>query len=260
MLRDAFQIALPAYRDVRLDSADLTDIQPAEYRADLVFVLLDAGPVYGIIVEVQLTRDDRKHFTWPAYVMNLRARLECPVCLLVVCADDAVARWAARTVEIGGGNFFSVVALGPSGVPKVTDPAQARADPEFAVLSAMTHGRDADTRTSARIALAALAGAATLEEDRSKLYFDLIMHSLDAAARRRLMAINEETYEYQSAFARRYIRRGRVTLVLRQLEERFGAVAPDVRRKILRAEVADLDAIGVRLLTASTLQEALGSD
>jgi hypothetical protein len=48
VLRDACQIALPTYSDVRLDSADLTDIQPAEYRADLVFVLLDERPVYGI--------------------------------------------------------------------------------------------------------------------------------------------------------------------------------------------------------------------
>jgi hypothetical protein len=34
MLRDALQFALPSYSEVRIDSADLTDIQPAEYRAD----------------------------------------------------------------------------------------------------------------------------------------------------------------------------------------------------------------------------------
>jgi hypothetical protein len=36
LLREALHVQLPDYTDVRIDSADLTDIQPAEYRADLV--------------------------------------------------------------------------------------------------------------------------------------------------------------------------------------------------------------------------------
>jgi hypothetical protein len=46
--------------------------------------------VLGIVIEVQLQRDDRKRFTWPVYVAGLRARLECPACLLVVTPSDAV--------------------------------------------------------------------------------------------------------------------------------------------------------------------------
>ena len=41
---------LPAYSAVRIDSAELTDIQPAEYRADLVVTLIDALPRFGIVV------------------------------------------------------------------------------------------------------------------------------------------------------------------------------------------------------------------
>ena len=44
LLRDTLHVALPEYTDVRIDSADLTDIQPAEYRADMV-VLLAYGPL-----------------------------------------------------------------------------------------------------------------------------------------------------------------------------------------------------------------------
>lgn len=84
LLRDALGLELPVYTEARLDSAELTDIQPAEYRADLVVLLLSCAPVLGIIVEVQLSPDERKRFAWPAYVANLRARLKCPVCLLVV--------------------------------------------------------------------------------------------------------------------------------------------------------------------------------
>jgi hypothetical protein len=92
LLRDTLNIELPSFSDVRLDSADLTDIQPAEYRADLVVLLLNGSPVFGIIVEVQLSVDKRKRFVWPAYVANLRARLKCPVCLLVVAAEERNTR------------------------------------------------------------------------------------------------------------------------------------------------------------------------
>lgn len=47
----ALQTDLPAYRDVRIDSAELTEIQPAEYRADLVVALTDGVARLGIVVE-----------------------------------------------------------------------------------------------------------------------------------------------------------------------------------------------------------------
>jgi hypothetical protein len=90
----------------RIESADLTDIRRAEYRADLVVVMEGDGEKYAIVVEVQLSRDERKRYAWPAYVSNLRARMECPVYLLVVTDSAAVARWAAAPIELGGGNTF----------------------------------------------------------------------------------------------------------------------------------------------------------
>ncbi len=75
LLRDALHVPLPAYSEARLESSDLTDLAPAEYRADLVVLLVDGKPVLGIVVEVQLQRDERKRFTWPVYVAGLRARL-----------------------------------------------------------------------------------------------------------------------------------------------------------------------------------------
>lgn len=71
LLRDALHRKLPPYSEVRIDSADLTEIPPAEYRADLVMSLLDDAPVLGIVVEVQLSPDERKRFAWPAYVVQL---------------------------------------------------------------------------------------------------------------------------------------------------------------------------------------------
>lgn len=44
LLRDALHQELPSYTSVTIDSADLSEIQPAECRADLVVLLLDGVP------------------------------------------------------------------------------------------------------------------------------------------------------------------------------------------------------------------------
>lgn len=266
LLRGALHVQLPAYTTARIESADLTDIQPAEYRADLVVLLTDDRSVLGIVVEVQLSPDEDKRYAWPAYAVNLRARLRCPVCLLVIAADDAVARWAARSISLGGGNCFAPLVVGPAGVPEVIDEAQAGADPELAVLSAMAHGRDMDTAKSARIAAAAQLASRSLDADRATLYFDLIMHSLSEAARKALQTMHPAKYEYQSDFARHYFaqgdaqgeKRGRAAIVSRLLTVRFGTLPADIKNRIFAASAAQLDAIGERLLSARTLIEALG--
>jgi uncharacterized protein DUF4351 len=199
----------------------------------------------------------------PAYVATLRARLECPVCLLVVTADEGVARWAAKPVDLGNGSRFVPLVLRPSGVPEVTDQAQAQLDPELAVLSALAHGKDADEEKSVRIALAAQFGVASLDPDRSRLYFDLVRHSLSEAARRALQAMDLRNYEYQSDFARRYVAQGRAegraAMVAKLLALRFGPLTQQAETRIKEASIDELDSIVERLLTAQTLNQALGS-
>jgi hypothetical protein len=111
LIRGALGGRLPVFREARVASAGLTDLQPAEYRADMVVELWQDVPVYGLVVEVQLAVDERKRFVWPAYVANLRARLKCPVSLLVVTTDETVARWAGRSVEMGGLHQFTPYVL-----------------------------------------------------------------------------------------------------------------------------------------------------
>jgi hypothetical protein len=258
LLRDVLHLDLPSFTEVRVDSAELNEVQPVEYRADLVVLLSNGMPVLGIVIEAQLAPDERKRFVWPVYAANLRARLEVPVCLLVVTADDATARWAAKVVELGGGNRFVPLVLGPAGVPEITDEVAARADPELAVLSAMAHGQDRDTAKAAQIALVAQMASLGLDEDRSRLYFDLVLASLSEAARQELKTMDPAKYEYQSEFARRYVAQGRADMVLRQLALRFGPLPPDVMARISAGSSAELDGIGERLLTAKSLEEALG--
>ena len=269
LLREALRVELPAYTDARIDSADLTDVQPAEYRADLVVLLLRGEPVLGIVVEVQLAPDRRKAFVWPVYVTNLRARLECPVCLLIVTVNEATARWARKPIELGGGNRLAPLVIGPAGVPEITDAAQALADPELAVLSAMAHGEDDDIEKSVQIAIAAQTASSKLDADRSKLYLDLVFHALGQAARRELRTMNRFNYEYQSDFARHYVAEGkkegrtegetsgRIALLTKLLTHRFGPLADTAVKRIAAASVEQLDVIGERLLTAQSLDDAL---
>jgi len=223
----------------------------------------------GIVVEVQLSRDDRKQFVWPVYVANLRAQIKCPVCLLVVAGDAAVARWAARPIYIGGDHRLVPWVLGLQGIPEITDPQQAQADPELAVLSAIAHGGDVDTAKSVKIAFAAEMASRGLDPDRLTLYYDLIMTSLSEAARRELQTMDRAKYQYQSDFAKRYVaegkaegevngqRAGKASLVARLLTLRFGSLTDEVQTRIAQSSIAELDAIGERLLTAATAEEAL---
>jgi len=72
-------------------------------------------------------------------------------------------------------------------------------------------------------------------------------------------------YEYQSEFAKRYIALGKAegqaegsaNLVKRLLTLRFGKLPAETVTRLSTASIAELDAIGERLLTASTLDEAL---
>src|SRR5690242_6638887 len=92
LLRE-IEVQIPEYDEIRFESADLGNVRPAEYRADLVlFLVRGARKVLGVIVEVQLTCDEDKPYTWPAYIANLRVRHRCPVCLLVITVEEMIAR------------------------------------------------------------------------------------------------------------------------------------------------------------------------
>ncbi len=69
-------------------------------------------------------------------------------------------------------------------------------------------------------------------------------------------------YEFQSDFAKRYIglgrAEGRAALLQRQLTSRFGPLPPEVAERLATATIDELDAIGERLLSAPSLEEALG--
>jgi hypothetical protein len=206
ILAEVLGVSLPIYTEARLASTDLTEIQPAEYRADVVVILLDLDiPVRVIIVEVQLAVDPRKRFSWPAYVTVSRAIHGCQAGLLIVAPEPAVAGWCAEPIETGVPGFvLRPPVLRRAAVPVVTDPGEAARRPELGVLSAMAHG---ETEQGATIAATVLPAIRGLDDDRARLYIDLVYNSLNEAARRALEAMMKG-YEYQSDFAKKYVAEG----------------------------------------------------
>jgi len=275
LLRDALGVSLPQFTEVELREAELSQVTPTEYRADLVSVLKqDTKPALVVVVEVQLRRDSAKRMTWPIYAATARQRHGCPACVLVVCPDDAVARWCAEPIVVGPGNIFRVLALGPSEVPQITDPDKARAAPELAVLSALTHLHSPEGH---RIIAAALQAALGLDPTRASLYHDLVLAGLSPAERARLEDdFMIQGYTYQTEFVKKHIAegeakgeakgkakgkaeglaKGKAEAVLTLLDLRELAVTP-AQRHLVEAclDISQLDAWFARAFKADSADE-----
>jgi hypothetical protein len=95
----------------------------------------------------------------------------------------------------------------------------------------------------------------------------LVLNSLPEVARRALLEMDAKKYEYQSEFARRFygqglergVTQGRVDLLLKLLTTRYGALSPAAADKVRAASAPELDSMAERVLTARTLDEALGA-
>ncbi len=97
LLRDALGVSLPDYRELRVESAELTQTTPTEYRADLALTLRSERALVGLIVEPQLGVKARKRLVWPAYLASYRAALGCD-CLLVVVTPSGA--WPSGRVDL----------------------------------------------------------------------------------------------------------------------------------------------------------------
>ncbi|MFC3998286.1 hypothetical protein ACFOVU_20340 [Nocardiopsis sediminis] len=189
----------PKFAHVRCESGDATTTVPAELRCDSVVVCEDSdrSPALAIITENQLGRDDDKRFSWPQYVANIRARLRCPVALLVLTPNDRIATWCETPIELGCGHIrpsaLSLTALKP-----FTDPEQAIRHPEMAILALASNPTD-DT-----VVLKALAPAMrALKGSPGAVYADYLLAALPAAAKKYLEdAVKQGTYEYQTELFR----------------------------------------------------------
>lgn len=178
LLEGALGVPMPRGVVCRVGDSNLDRLRPVERRADLVLELSRRGrPLLAIVVEVQRRPDARKWFAWLDYMLAKRRR--CRVCVLVVATDARVAAWAARPFDLGPGNqSLRVWVLGPDQIVPVLDPEVARAAPELAFLSALTHA----TTQPATLA-AAVACFPDLPGELAELYYAVLNQHLPARLR-----------------------------------------------------------------------------
>jgi hypothetical protein len=259
-------VKVPPFSKAQLVDVTLNQVRPAEYRADAVVLFIRKKPVFGAIVEVQLRPKKQKRFSWPLYAVGARARERCPFVVLVVTPSAATARWAARPIELGGGNQYRPLVVGPDGVPKLTDHARARREPQLAVLSVMAHGRGKVT-TATAIGVAAVKAVSRLPEEQRLLYSLLIEANLSEAARKAI-EMQPGLEKYFSETQRRNYERGRAEgeakgkadAVLKILMRRGLTLSADQRRRIVACtDLATLERWLDRSLSASSVDELLAS-
>lgn len=137
-----------------------------------------------IVVEVHLAKDSLKKFTWPAYLVAARTRHRCNAILLVIAPHAKVAVWARKPIALrpGAGSIHPQV-MGPDEMPSIESEHDARKNLEFAVLSATTHGHDADVQRSAAIVIRTTKALFAMNHPRSTIYCEAVQAALSEAAR-----------------------------------------------------------------------------
>jgi hypothetical protein len=259
LLTHVLHIELPPYSEIRIEEASFTQLRPTEYRADLVLTLHSGGAVMGIIIEVQLQIDPRKEYSWVVYASDLRARIQGDVVVFVFSDNEQVVRWASQPIQLGGRSVFQVEVLGPERVPRVETAELALRLPELAVLSSLAHG---NKPAGTEVLVPTLEALLTLDPERQRFYYDVVLRSLNEATRRALEEELMQTgkYEYQSEFAKTYLAQGRAEgraeALLVVLAARGMATDPATRERILGCTDATLlERWIARATTASSLSE-----
>ncbi|HEX6683675.1 MAG TPA: hypothetical protein VF062_12810 [Candidatus Limnocylindrales bacterium] len=205
-------LRLPSYDQIRLDAEDLSNISTTEFRADAVITLLGGGsPRAAVIVEVQLSKDDAdKPYSWPVYISTLRARLRCPVFLVVICPSRSTAVWATQPILLGHPRLvLHPMVISPDEIPYLTDPGEAAESPELTVLSAIAHGRYRQRR--GRQVLDNVAKIIVdIEREKGWVYYDIVLAALPEASRKYLENLmGTIAYQFQSEFALRHQAKGK---------------------------------------------------
>lgn len=276
LLTESLGVAVPVWTRIRVAEGDLGQIDPVETRADLVLLLDAQGQaVFGIVVEVQLAKNAKKRLRWPLYATTLRVRHACPVTVLVVTPDRAVAAWARAPIPLGPGNVFHVAVLGPDAVPRIATPDVS---PELALLSVKAHAESAGGETVLEAAvrcIMALDPAVQLE------YHDRLWAWLSPALREKVAAMLKQHFPYpQSDFAKEHYGKGKAdgwregkadglregktegeaAMLLRLLRRRFGEVSKAIEGQVRAAESETLLRWGERVLDAATLEDVFAND
>jgi hypothetical protein len=214
---------------------------------------------FAVVYEVQINPDKGKRRSWPVYVANAYEQIGCPVILVVVAPKPAVARRCAVPIVVGEPEFaLTPMVFGPDRVPVLTDPEQARRNPQLAVLSALAHG---DGPESTRVLDNLAAALQSADPEHIDLYAGAVFATLSDAARTYLeviMSDGESLYHFPP-FQKAHDRgaaEGEANAVLEILATR-GLEIPDAAREQI-VGCTDLDQLTAwirRAVVARTVED-----
>jgi hypothetical protein len=210
--------------------------------------------------EVQQERSTSKCGQLPRYAAALWLLLRCPVTVLCVCPDADVAAWYATPIPTDlPGYVFRAEVLGPGDIPVITDPEEAAARPEMAVMSVMAHG----LRRS--VVEGFVGGLDRMKTEHAPQYYEYA-YSMAAPAVRCVLGeiMASSTWPVYSPFAREHFGRGKdegraegeAKAVLRVLAARGVEVPEEARVRISAcADLRQLDAWLDRAVVATSVAE-----
>ncbi len=276
-LLEELNVPVPFGATHRTDDSDLSTVKPVHRHADVVVLAEQDGvPKLAVVVEVQLTRKERKRLVWATYAILARVRYRCLAAVLVVCPNAKVARWAQKPVEIGPAHSYAPWVLGPEDIPEIASVEEAQKNIELAVLSAVAHA-NSPLSEAKPVVEAALIACHGLPPDDRLVYSDMILEALGPALKEALMTM-PKGYKFQTEFIRniaaRYANveavaeakgeakgeaRGMATVLSRLLVKKFGPLSSDEQRRLQQASPDELEAWTERILTADSLDAVFGS-
>ncbi|WP_344590155.1 hypothetical protein [Actinomadura vinacea] len=254
ILRDVFDIDVPAHDQVTLASENVSTLHPAELNCDGAVLANKAGKaVFGVVVESQRRTDDEKEYSWPAYLATFRHQHKCDAELLVLCPDETTAQRLGKPIVLSPSrSVVYPVTVSPKALPPVTDAQEARRRPELAVLTAPAHADSPDGKDVLRGYCEALEA---LDRETGKLYHDYARSLFSDVARKLLEEIMLDDYQWQSDFAIKHRSEGRAEgearALLMFLRARKICVSDETREQITGC--TDLDRLELWLKRAATI-------
>jgi hypothetical protein len=139
----------------------------------------ESTPIAAITLEVQLSKDPDKPYSWLLYHAGQHYRLRVPSYLVVIASNPDVAAWAAGPFSSGMVTMRPLV-ITPAHFPPITDPEEAKRSLERTFLSGLVHATEPVAADIGRALLAALDAA---PDDVGLRYWDTLLAVLGDAIR-----------------------------------------------------------------------------
>jgi hypothetical protein len=234
------QLRLPVRVTGSLGSADMSQVAPAQYFADMVVVLSDqqtGKPVLAVVIEPQGRDRKTKKVSWPVYLTTaIKANKVPRAILVVICWDSREAALCRRVIPTGHPGFD----LYPIVVDPRTFPSLEDAGPYLTILAGATKAIDLGTPGGRDAVLTAIEQARASHADTAALS-TIILGVADAAARAELEALMASP-KFRSTF---------VDGLLQQGEEK-GEVKSKIEDliKVIRARGLELTKAELELVTS----------